>query len=657
MVSSGTERPSAQKASAWTGWGKADPYIVSLAAGAFAGTTTEALLFPLDSLKTRLQSRHGFYASGGFRGVYRGVGTAICAAAPASAIFFSTYEASKRNLTSFDCSLLGFAGIGLISSITGELAAGVYRVPMDLVKQRQQVFQGQTFKEIVQGVRKTRGNVFIASYLSSFMRDITHSSLQFPMYEYLKLVLARWKYGGDQEMVPAWQAACCGSVAGVISATFTTPLDVLRTRLNLRESTAGQKDLESKVSTRALLKREVIAIHSAAGVRGFFAGVTCRAAWMGLGGFIFLGSFEVAKKNLLGQGAGDPMLSSEATTSTPATPSHVEPMPASISGLALGSSISQCRGDSLLDEDADTGRPLGLEPPMWVSVLSGFFAGVAVDVPLHPLDTVKTRMQAPEGLAGTGGLRNIWSGLSAVLVVSVPGSALFFCLYEMIRHEMERRIPEEWQDQKYAIFRDAVSASIADASSCIVRVPSEVLKQRMQISHRDTAQLSLREAVRRTNLEGVRGFFAGFNATVIREVPFALMQMPMFEEIKHHHPWSAGAREREDKGLLGIIGMQAGFFAGGWAGFLTTPLDVAKTRIILEEVPAFRKGLFSTVVLMYKEAGVRGLFSGAVPRGLHCAIGGALWLGAFEWSKLFLWAPASCIVGDNQEEQRLTPNQ
>ena len=36
-------------------------------------------------------------------------------------------------------------------------------------------------------------------------------------------------------------------------------------------------------------------VYSERGFRGFFAGCTCRAAWMGLGGFIFLGSFELAK--------------------------------------------------------------------------------------------------------------------------------------------------------------------------------------------------------------------------------------------------------------------------------------------------------------------------------------------------------------------------
>lgn len=37
--------------------------------------------------------------------------------------------------------------------------------------------------------------------------------------------------------------------------------------------------------------------------------------------------------------------------------------------------------------------------------MAGLLAGVAVDVPLHPLDTVKTRMQATEGFDAAGGLR------------------------------------------------------------------------------------------------------------------------------------------------------------------------------------------------------------------------------------------------------------
>lgn len=47
-----------------------------------AGTAVDTALFPLDTLKTRMQSKAGFAASGGFRGVYSGLTTAVIGSAP-----------------------------------------------------------------------------------------------------------------------------------------------------------------------------------------------------------------------------------------------------------------------------------------------------------------------------------------------------------------------------------------------------------------------------------------------------------------------------------------------------------------------------------------------------------------------------------------------
>ncbi len=52
-------------------------------AGGIAGTTVDVVLFPLDTLKTRLQSKKGFWAAGGFRHVYSGIAPAALASAPA----------------------------------------------------------------------------------------------------------------------------------------------------------------------------------------------------------------------------------------------------------------------------------------------------------------------------------------------------------------------------------------------------------------------------------------------------------------------------------------------------------------------------------------------------------------------------------------------
>lgn len=78
--------------------------MVSLIAGGLAGTSVDVALFPIDTIKTRLQSPQGFLAAGGFRGIYNGLGAAAAGSAPGAALFFSVYEVSvwrERNRVSY----------------------------------------------------------------------------------------------------------------------------------------------------------------------------------------------------------------------------------------------------------------------------------------------------------------------------------------------------------------------------------------------------------------------------------------------------------------------------------------------------------------------------------------------------------------------------
>ena len=51
------------------------------------------------------------------------------------------------------------------------------------------------------------------------------------------------------------------------------------------------------------------------------------------------------------------------------------------------------------------------EPSFTSSLISGGMAGVAVDITLFPLDTIKTRLQSKQGFRAAGGFRNIYSGI------------------------------------------------------------------------------------------------------------------------------------------------------------------------------------------------------------------------------------------------------
>ncbi|CAG8813675.1 9514_t:CDS:2, partial [Racocetra persica] len=57
-------------------------FAQALVAGGIAGTSVDVILYPLDTIKTRLQSKSGFYSSGGFRGIYSGLTSVIIGSAP-----------------------------------------------------------------------------------------------------------------------------------------------------------------------------------------------------------------------------------------------------------------------------------------------------------------------------------------------------------------------------------------------------------------------------------------------------------------------------------------------------------------------------------------------------------------------------------------------
>lgn len=91
----------------------------------------------------------------------------------------------------------------------------------------------------------------------------------------------------------------------------------------------------------------------------------------------------------------------------------------------------------------------------------------------------------------------------------------------------------------------------------------------------------------------------------------------------------APKQTRTDLRLYENMGM--GLIAGGVSAFITTPLDVMKTRIMLSaDLPtAQRRGILATFRQLQSE-GMRKMFAGAVPRTMWISLGGAVWFGAFE---------------------------
>lgn len=172
-----------------------------------------------------------------------------------------------------------------------------------------------------------------------------------------------------------------------------------------------------------------------------------------------------------------------------------------------------------------------------------------------------------------------------------------------------------------------IAASVGEIASCAIRVPVEVVKQRAQASQATSSMAAVRDIWRRKALRGwsgvLREMYRGLGITIVREVPFTVIQFPLWEGMKE---W-----RRSHKGSEVSVGESAmfGSVAGAVAAGITTPLDVLKTRMMLAK-EAVGVGVLLGQIL--KVEGPRAFISGIGPRILWISTGGAIFLGSYQWA-------------------------
>ncbi|XP_058802869.1 mitochondrial S-adenosylmethionine carrier protein-like isoform X2 [Phymastichus coffea] len=243
------------------------------------------------------------------------------------------------------------------------------------------------------------------------------------------------------------------------------------------------------------------------------------------------------------------------------------------------------------------------------SMISGAAAGVVCDIVFFPLDTLKTRLQSQHGFIKSGGFRHLYQGIVPVMIGSAPAASLFFMTYEGIKHVFQPYLPHQ-----YHSFIHMGAASSAEMVACLIRVPVEVVKQRKQALLNDTNRLRLRT------------LFRGYGSTVLRDLPFGLVQMPLWEYFKLC--WTRKACRE----CTPFEGATCGAASVTVSAAITTPLDVAKTRIMLSSTSADKKEVRISTMLkeVYRENGARGLFAGFTPRVCGFTMGGFVFFGVYE---------------------------
>ncbi|KAF8163388.1 mitochondrial carrier domain-containing protein [Crassisporium funariophilum] len=228
--------------------------------------------YPLDSIKSRLQTTKTkitipqlaarIYREEGVMGFYRGLWIPLMTISFVRAASFTIYSRTKENFRDnnilcrdsiIDTSLTG----GISGAMSGALIS-FGSAPFELVKVRRQLEYGIAASKGISMVKPPgtmeavkeiyRGNGFAGLYTGfrlHFIRDTAGTALYFLEYDGMRHLLGRQR-SGEQGSTPSWLPIhpslvpfVCGSVSGVTSWALIYPLDVVKTKVQIR-SLAGE---------------------------------------------------------------------------------------------------------------------------------------------------------------------------------------------------------------------------------------------------------------------------------------------------------------------------------------------------------------------------------------------------------------------------------
>lgn len=303
--------------------------------------------------------------------------------------------------------------------------------------------------------------------------------------------------------------------------------------------------------------------------------------------------------------------------------------------------------------------------PYWFNYFAAFVGSAVSTLIMHPIDTIKTRMQvgieeeeedgdipwqsqtppanksggvAVFGMATTtatatketvaatantsvmakiGSIGDLYEGLTGNLFKEVPPSAVYLGVYESVKYALAPKVAPA-----YLLWVYLVAGAAGETVGSVIRAPAEAVKSLVQSRAKDNA-LEAAKSVLGTP-DGRLNVLRAWSASIGRDVPFGAIQLAAFETIKAFILNNPNI-EFDSSTLLSeaIIGA----FAGGLGAFLTNPTDVITTRIITQDTSGGTNGDGGDAPLgvidmgkkIYNEEGAEAFFTGWTARVAYWA--------------------------------------
>ncbi|AGO14246.1 AaceriAFL196Wp [[Ashbya] aceris (nom. inval.)] len=308
------------------------PLLHCVLAGGIGGAIGDSVMHSLDTVKTRQQGapgeakyRHMISAyrtlaleEGVRRGLYGGYGAAMLGSFPSAAVFFGTYEWVKRQM--INEWQIHETYSHLAAGFLGDLFSSVVYVPSEVLKTRLQLqgcYNNQHFRsgynyrgltDAVRTIVRTEGvSALFFGYKATLTRDLPFSALQFAFYERFRkwaFLLERKPADGHLSFTAE---VVTGASAGGLAGIITTPLDVVKTRIQTQpRGSTGSLDAAAPARLNGSIFRSLLVVLRYEGLGGAFSGVGPRFIWTSIQSSIMLLLYQTALRALARNPRADP---------------------------------------------------------------------------------------------------------------------------------------------------------------------------------------------------------------------------------------------------------------------------------------------------------------------------------------------------------------
>lgn len=271
-------------------------------------------------------------------------------------------------------------------------------------------------------------------------------------------------------------------------------------------------------------------------------------------------------------------------------------------------------------------------------IACGTFAGFNGKFVDYPFDTVKTRMQAQNCpyksttecirlIARNEGFWGFYAGIASPCLGSAFENAAAFMLYGRASSTLMERFRPDLLDSNAMkpLWIVSAAGAVSGMGTATVLTPVEFVKGRVQVN---PAKYPSVPACVRTVLreEGAGALYAGYSATLAREIPGNMMWFLTFElALRNLFIPHGGARSDAPWYAFPCSGAVGGVFY--WGTFF--PADVAKTK--MQTDPHFATlSLPAALRTIYRQGGLGALYAGIGITLVRAAPANAAIFGLYE---------------------------